>query len=202
MRCQRCKRVPLCSVTRVLDREVSGGAKKQRRLTHSFAGVNRGRLGWCVREEAHAKIAGNVEGCRDLVGTWAFGKQVPVVVEDHLLYREQTQALDKCTFDLSDINDGIQGVADIMQDVSTDDLVIASQRIHFNFSARDTVSKIIKGLACVLHPIPRDVWSCVEPIGGQIDPVKVCQGRSFCQRADSLFVSRWLRGSASTQIRP
>ena len=91
------------------------------------------------------------------------GEQAALLVKDELLGRQPAHALDKAAFDLADIDGGIYGAPDIMEDIHAPDVHFAGEDVDQDFATRRTVGIVKERPTFALFAIPMQLWRLVNP---------------------------------------
>ena len=117
--------------------------------------------------DLHARRA--IVGGRDLVGGRRVGEQAAARVVDQFLRRQPAHALDEAALDLPQVDRRIERVADVVEDVDRDDLVLAGERVDHDLAERRAISEIEERAAAMAGPVIADVRSRVIAGRGERD---------------------------------
>mmetsp|Transcript_21226 Transcript_21226/g.48993 ORF Transcript_21226/g.48993 Transcript_21226/m.48993 type:complete len:297 (+) Transcript_21226:98-988(+) len=133
------------------DGEKDGGCQEERRLADRLGRVHRERIVGVV-EQCDTHVDGRVVERRDFVSTRTLGEEVPgpdprvlPVAERKLLGRQPAKTLDKCTFDLPDVNGRVDGVSDVHYDVGPEDSRVAGETIDLDLANGCPLGEIVEG---------------------------------------------------------
>jgi hypothetical protein len=89
------------------------------------------------------------------------------VVPPEFFRGEPAHALEKSTFDLSQVDRGIQRAAYVVQDIHAQQTRFARQRVHRHFTDRRAIREIEERSALERLAIPMDFRCAVIPGGRQ-----------------------------------
>ena len=89
-------------------------------------------------------MRGNVAGGGNFVGAGGVGGQHAVLVPHQLLGGQPAHALHKTAFDLADVDGGVDGRANILEDVHPEHAGLARQGVNGHFGAGRAIGKVIK----------------------------------------------------------
>ena len=109
-----------------------------RRFARSLGAQDANSVGQ-VWQQSHAQIDWNVLGSRRLVIPSAIVDHTPRVgIEDGLLSEEESDALDKRTLNLTDVNNRIERLTAVVHNVGAQHVGVTAEYIHLNLSAGST----------------------------------------------------------------
>ena len=118
----------------------------QGRFAYGFGTVN-GVVLRGVGEEVDAEVEGGIRKGGDGVGAGAVGEEDAVIVPLQVFAGEPTGALHKAAFDLTPVQVGAEGVADVVEDIDAAQVMHSGVAIDFDFADRSAESVVVEGAA-------------------------------------------------------